>query len=1008
MGKALLVAMFVLLIVPAAARAQASLTGIVKDTSGAVLPGVTVEAASDVLIEKVRTAVSDSSGRYQLVDLRPGTYVVTFTLTGFNTFKREGVTLSGSAATTVDAEMRVGALQETITVTGEAPVVDTHMLTQQRVLNSEVVNSLPSARNYVTLARMIPGTNASGNGSTDVGGSQIQDVGGSITVHGSKTTDQRITANGVNTMTLQAGGNIGGQTPDVGSAAEVTVDTTSLSAELPTGGVRINFIPRDGGNKFSNTTFLTFANDSLQGNNYSNDLKARGLATPNKLVRTFDINESFGGPLKRDKVWFWFSSRYNTVDNQAAILQNANAFKPDQWLYVPVQGKPGENKGVQINSSLRVTYQVTPKVKVAGTYKADRWCNCPNNISATVAPEAARDRRFPRLRQEHAEVTSPITNKLLFEAVGLHLFERWGNMHLRPDTGSITEEQAAILPQMISVLEQSTNMRYRSLNTYNNTVVPDFTYRASMSYVTGSQAIKVGFNGTNGYQREYNYTLNPVSYTFNGGVPTQLTENATPYLVSTDMKMDMGVYVQDRYTRDRITVQGAIRFDSFRTGFPDQVAGPAPLAPNRHIEFPAQDNINWKDVTYRSGFAYDLFGNGKTAIKVALNKYLLGQTLNGLGRDPNPMLTLVTSTNRSWNDRNNLGINGDYIPQCDLLNPAANGECGPIANPAFNTAVPGASFDPDLIGGWNHRQSNWEFTAGVQHELLPRVAIDAGYFRRIWSHFRVTDNLALGPDDFTKFQVTLPTDPSLGSASGQTVTTFNVAPSKFSVPSQNLNTLSDKYGKQIEHWNGFDISVNARMQNGLMLQAGVSTGKTIEDNCDVVAKVPEMLLLTAGDASATGGGVANQWRPLEWCHREEPMITSFKGYGVYTLPKIDVQLSGTFRSTPGTSLSAAFTANNAYLAANSTLGRALSGNAANMIISASMPNEVFTPRREELDMRIGKVIRVQKTRSVVSLDIFNALNSDAIVNQSQAYASWLRPTEILNARLMKVSWAFDF
>ena len=129
MGKTLLVAMFVLLVVPAVARAQASLTGIVKDTSGAVLPGVTVEAASDVLIEKVRTAVSDSSGRYQLVDLRPGTYVVTFTLTGFNTFKREGVSLSGSGATTVDADMRVGALQETITVTGEAPVVDTHMLT---------------------------------------------------------------------------------------------------------------------------------------------------------------------------------------------------------------------------------------------------------------------------------------------------------------------------------------------------------------------------------------------------------------------------------------------------------------------------------------------------------------------------------------------------------------------------------------------------------------------------------------------------------------------------------------------------------------------------------------------------------------------------------------------------------------------------------------------------------------------------------------------------------------
>jgi hypothetical protein len=1002
----------VALLAPAAAYAQASITGTVKDSSGAVLPGVTVEAASDVLIEKVRTAVTDSNGRYQLVDLRPGVYVVTFSLTGFNSFKREGVTLSGSAATNLDADLRVGALEETITVTGEAPVVDTRTLTQQRVLTSDIVDALPSARNYTTLARMIPGTIASGNGASDVGGSQIQDVGGSVTVHGSKTTDQRVTVNGVNTMTLQAGGNIGGQTPDVGSAAEVTVDTTSLSAELPTGGVRINFIPRDGGNRFSDSTFLTFSNESMQGDNYSDKLKAAGLATPNKIVKNFDINESFGGPIRRDKVWFWFSSRYNTVENKAAIFRNVNEFKPNEWLYVADTSSQGVNKGEQLNSSVRVTYQVTPKVKVAGTYKADRWCNCPSNISANVAPEAARDRRFPRLRQEHGEVTSPITNRLLFEAVGLHLYERWGNMHLRPSTGSISEDQSAILPQMISVLEQTGNVRYRALDVYNNTVVPDWTYRAAVSYVTGTHAFKLGFNGTNGYQKEYNYALNPISYTFSNGAPVQLTLRSTPYRVDTDMRADLGVYAQDRWTMERWTLQGALRFDSFRTGFPEQHAGPATFAPTRDITFPEQSNISWKDLTYRSGVAYDLRGDGKTAIKVAFNKYLLGQTLNGLGRDPNPMLTLQTQTNRSWNDRGGLGINNDYIPQCDLLNPLANGECGPFSNTAFNTSTPADVFDPDLISGWNHRQSNWELTAGVQHEVLPRVALDVGYFRRIWKNFRVTDNVLVGPEDFTQFSVTVPNDPNLGETAGKTLTGFyNVVPTKFG-QTRNLNALSDKYGKQIEHWNGFDVNVNARLQNGLTMQAGVSSGKTVEDNCEVVAKLPEMLQLTAANASNTAGGVANQWRPAQFCHREEPILTQFKGYGVYTVPKIDVQVSGTFRSTTGTSLSAAFTATNAYLAANSTLGRALSGNAANVILGVAEPNQLFTQRRNELDMRIGKVVRLNKTRSVISLDMFNALNSDAIVTQTQAYVlptpAWLRPTEVLNARLLKVSWAFDF
>jgi hypothetical protein len=242
--------------------------------------------------------------------------------------------------------------------------------------------------------------------------------------------------------------------------------------------------------------------------------------------------------------------------------------------------------------------------------------------------------------------------------------------------------------------------------------------------------------------------------------------------------------------------------------------------------------------------------------------------------------------------------------------------------------------------------------------------------------------------------MTVPTDSRL-SNSGQQVTLVNVVPAKFSTPADNLNTLSDKYGKQLDHWNGFDLNMNARLQGGLVLQAGLSTGKQMEDNCEVVAKLPE---LNAG---------ANQ-RPAEYCHREEPWLTQVKGYGVYTLPKIDVQLSGTFRSTPGTAINANFTATNAYLGTSSTLGRTLAGNAANMTVALLPPNTTFTQRREELDMRIGKVLRLGRTRNVVSVDIYNALNSDATITVSQSYATWQAPQEILNARLLKFSWALDF
>jgi hypothetical protein len=231
---------------------------------------------------------------------------------------------------------------------------------------------------------------------------------------------------------------------------------------------------------------------------------------------------------------------------------------------------------------------------------------------------------------------------------------------------------------------------------------------------------------------------------------------------------------------------------------------------------------------------------------------------------------------------------------------------------------------------------------------------------------------------------------------------------------QNLNTLSDKYGKEIDHWNGFDIGINARLENGLVLQGGVSSGKQVEDNCEVVAKLPEMNNLTAAvvgaaNSGATGGNAAPaQWRPLEFCHREQPMLTGAKLLAIYTVPKVDVQLSGSFRSTPGTSLTAAFTATNAYLTANSTLGRPLSGGAANMVIGIEDVHKVYTDRREELDLRIGKLLRFGKTRWVPAVDVYNALNSGATITENQAYGSWLQPTQILNPRLIKFSVAFDF
>ena len=1032
-----------LLLVPVAVFAQGAIAGQVKDASGAVLPGVTVEAASPVLIEKTRTAVSDGSGNYRIENLRPGSYTVTFTLTGFSTVKRDGVDVSGSATSTTDATLKVGAVAETITVTGETPLVDLSSTKKEVVLDHDSIQALPSSRQYFTLARVAPGTSGGGG---DVGGAGIADVGQSLTVHGSKAVDQRVMLNGLSIMTLQAGGNIGGQQPDVGSAAEIAVDTTSLSAEMATGGIRINFIPKDGGNTFSNSTFFTFANQSMQGDNYTDALKAAGLPTPTKIDNTWDLNESIGGPIKRDKVWFWFSTRFNRANAFAGIFANANAYNPNLWTYVADTSQPAENRGRVQQNNFRLTWQATPKLKIAGEQKVDEWCNCPWFIGvngATLrAPEAGNDRRFPRLRQEHVEITSPVTDKFLLEFVGMHLFERWGNMDLR-DTGnggSLSNAQAAAIQNMISVTEQSNGLIYRSFAStpnggLNNTLVPNYTYRVAASYVTGTHTFKTGWNDTFGHLDTYNYAYQPIAYTFLNSSPTSVTEFGAPFLSLSNEDHDFGAFVQDSWRLNRTTVMGAIRYDWFKTSFPAQTVGPgSPVVGlgNRNLSFPEQDNLNWKDITYRMGVVWDPRGDGKSAVKVAANKYLLGQTLNGFGVSPNPVNALQTFTTRSWADSDK-----DFVVDCNLANPAAQNlvatggdNCGPILNSAFGTAVPGATFDPDLLTGWGHRPSNWEFSAGIQQQLPMRMSIDVGYYRRIWQNFPVVDNVLASASDFQQFTVTVPTDSRFPGGGGNQLNYYNINPNKIgptgAVLSQLYNTLSDKYGKEYEHWNGVDVSISGRLQNGLRFQAGTSTGHTVADNCEVIAQVPEML--TNGATNAAGTAAAGPQLAKEFCHLEEPWLTNFKGLVVYTVPKIDVQLAVTFRSVPGVTntngngaggaqpsgLAANFVATNAYLATNSNLGRLLTGTTTptqNTTLQVINPDTVYLDRDNQIDFRVGKVLKYRGLRATVNLDLYNLTNASTILTANAAYAltnnAWLTPTAISNPRLAKISFTLD-
>src|SRR4051794_10831957 len=277
-----------------------AITGTVKDPSGGVLPGVTVEATSPALIENVRSTVTDGRGQYVLPELRPGVYTVAFALAGFATLKRERLELRTNFTAQVDVELTVSQLQETITVTGSTPLVDVRGATQQRTVSRELLDTVPTAKSALGIAALIPAVVEPPN---------AQDVGGSkgersvrITVHGGKTFDSR---------QLQDGMRYNALTPGIGSlegtgrgyyanplaVQEVIVDLGTMgSAEYSLGGAQINGIPKTGGNTFTGSFFLAGTGSGLQSNNLDDDLIAQGLTSVNSVRKIYDVNATVGGP----------------------------------------------------------------------------------------------------------------------------------------------------------------------------------------------------------------------------------------------------------------------------------------------------------------------------------------------------------------------------------------------------------------------------------------------------------------------------------------------------------------------------------------------------------------------------------------------------------------------------------------------------------------------------------------------------------------------------------------
>lgn len=1084
------------LLTSSAAYAQggATIAGVIRDASGGVLPGVTVEASSPVLIEKVRTTVSEGTGTYRIESLLPGTYTVTFSLTGFNTFKREGIELTGTFIATINAEMKVGAVAETITVTGASPLIDVQSAQVQKVVTKDVVDAIPTGRLGIHLAALQPGMilgAGGGVGAANTNALTAQDVGGQagdtftdLAIHGGKAAEQRQTIGGLSAATTIRFGESLSSSPSFTAMQEMSVNTSGADATLAGGGVQINYVPRDGGNTFKGLLFYTGANSSMQASNYSTiaddpvkSLQARGLRfEPGALKSIYDFNPGYGGPIKRDRLWWFATARWTRAENYVIqnypnknfvvgqtnpLLLNRTTLSYSPALDLP-QGTTYGGGGNFWEQTLRLTWQASAKNKFGFYYNNKKRSN--RNAAVGTSTESLNNGYFFPFSDNLIQWTAPMTNKLLLEAGFWRHQETWGG---KQSPANLTD------PLAVGVSDnnpQSLVPGYVQLiNNYHGRVGPTDTpshnpnYRANfaVSYVTGAHSFKTGVDLNGADRWAYAASIIPYSYGVstlaNNGVglgipvPTTLTlrsdgctdplvrqvngglvggnttvQGGCPTLARNNVSSEGGLYVQDKWTMNRLTLSMGLRYDWFNSNTPEIHLGPSLLTPNRNYDVPSFETTRFKDWTPKIAAAYDVFGNGRTALKINFGKYVLGQALFGGGLATSVGYDVQLTSSRTWIDNN-----GNFIPDCDLTNPATqsptqtganrqvdtcNAATGANANFYRNTLSPNLTVDPDARYGWGKRPYSWEFSVSTQHELSQGVAVYGGYYRRWFGNFQVTDNLNVTANDYTPYSITpgvIPASPA--SAGGQSLPSNIITSGFYSINSaiaaNNLTGLSDTFfpGSNVyDHWNGFDIGLNARLARGIIFQGGLSTGFQETDFCDVrdPAKAGQF-----GGRSALIEQLGTS--SLQTCHMKQNWLPQVKFLGSYTVPKVDVQIGASFQSIPGIEYSANYAALNADVSrpvAQGGLGRLPVNATINQTTTVALipPGTLYGERFNQIDVRFGKVLRYGRTRAVVGVDLFNVLNSATLSGLSAVYATWLAPSAIVAPRLTKISITFDF
>jgi hypothetical protein len=1009
----------VLACVPSVATAQSTISGVVKDTSGAVLPGVIVEATSEALIERSRTSVTNDTGRYTIVDVRPGLYTLTFTLPGFSTVKQQ-MTVPSNVSVPVDAELKVSTIEETITVEAKAATVDIENVAHPAVLTRTDMDAIPSARNMQSLGSYVPGVHLN---TPDVAGSmQVQQT--FITTHGNLAQDSTYLLDGM-LINSTIGDGRAQNYIDNALVQETTYQTSNVTAEVSAGGVYTNMIPKDGGNQFHLDSFLGWVNSGFVGSNIDQELTTRGVTGQSAVNKINDFNGSLGGPLKKDKLWFLVTGR-----RQLTNLQSAGSFFAD--------GSPGIESDKLDTLTGRLTWQASAKSKFSGMYSRIWKYISADTVSSLfglgtgMSPYVATNPDISSLRRDpvlyyiaQGKWTGTLTPRLLLEG-GFSINKEDWDVVYQPGIGQVPFTAAWYA--MASHLDQAllTRSVAGAMNSFNQ--YDRYALSGSAVYLIGAHTIKVGVQDSFGPAYVRQIANGDAYYNFINGVPLNVTAFNTPTVSKPYLNADLGIYGMDTWHVNRLSITAGLRWEYLSAEIQPESAPAGRFVPARDFGKVDCDTVKglgcFKTWSPRLGVVYDLFGSHQTAIKAGFGKYntpIVTSVLNNF----NPMF--LASVSVPWNDSNGNGIaEGAGF---------GDGELGRNPNPLFGV-FQNRALDPDF-----KREYNLQYSIGIQHQLTRGVTLNFNWNRRDDYQQVVTLNSAVPASAWTPYQIVNPLD-------GTPITIFNLQPAYFGLPAQVYQTNSHQSTRS-NSYSGFETSVTARLPRGAFLFGGWTIEHQVDRDCDMTASTnllndPNSLRFCdwTGELYQDLGAVPSI-----------PYRHEFKLVGSVPV-KWGLEVSASIYSNPvystnfGTNLAFNNT-NSVYSAGAFFAGQTQGFNAVNWSITPNTrypadcrcpspgglvdpalrqgseliplvaPGSRLTPRLNQVDIGIRRLFRLRDKVTVsAQAEIFNVLNASTVLTESEtlgtSVAPYLpggvggQPSAIANPRMLRLSVQFKF